>query len=312
MTFPVFRLVLVMVTVGLTSLCAYYWYVVKHLGLPISSLLPATALLLPLLNAVAVNFSTTSAVQDSRFRGSPKWNMQIGIIQFLLVIVETVIITLSATNLDAESVSCPLERQWQKFYRAKNGPAIRTIQDTLGCCGLNSPLDRAYPFPSKGVNGSVCRDTMHGNKSCFGPWRQQEQIASGVFMSVALITLVSKVFVLVATRSNNSYLQQLVYGEFPAYKRVSSGFIEPPEDEEENENNGDRSRGRIADVEGNAAPRTAVSTPENGLRLRPDERTRLLVEDGSRRLYEDESEIWGNERPERERETSESVNVRHN
>jgi hypothetical protein len=67
--------------------------------------------------------------------------------------------------------------------------AIRTIQDTFECCGLNSVVDRAFPFGQP----STCAITYGRSNSCFGEWRKAEQINAGLLFLVAVIVFVLKV-----------------------------------------------------------------------------------------------------------------------
>lgn len=112
------------------------------------------------------------------------------VIGFQLV-YETIIATLALTHMiPPANLACGLNDQWQKMYRDKNGEAIKAIQDSFNCCGLNSVVDRAYPF----VNGkpSKCATIFERNKSCFGEWRKAEQTNAGLLFLVALLVFAVK------------------------------------------------------------------------------------------------------------------------
>ena len=77
------------------------------------------------------------------------------------------------------------------MFAQKNEKAIRTIQDSLDCCGLHSVVDRAYPFSG---GRSKCSEIFGRNKSCLADWRKTEQTNAGLFLLVALVVFLIKVF----------------------------------------------------------------------------------------------------------------------
>jgi hypothetical protein len=107
---------------------------------------------------------------------------------------ETIVATLSLTDIVP---NCGLEEQWQRLYSNKNGDAIQRIQDRFSCCGFNKVKDRAWPFPQgtpeDNRGADQCRRLYGRDRSCVGPWRQAQQINSGLLFTVAGTIFVVKV-----------------------------------------------------------------------------------------------------------------------
>lgn len=83
------------------------------------------------------------------------------------------------------------------MYRNKDSGAIRRIQERFNCCGFNTVVDRAWPFPhgrpEDGYGADQCKRMFGRDMPCSGSWRQAEQINAGMFFTVAIIILVLKV-----------------------------------------------------------------------------------------------------------------------
>jgi len=79
----------------------------------------------------------------------------------------------------------------------KDANAIRTIQDRFHCCGFNTAVDRAWPFPrgkpEDGYGADQCTKTYRRDRPCVGPWRQAQQKNAGFFFALATIIFVTKV-----------------------------------------------------------------------------------------------------------------------
>lgn len=95
--------------------------------------------------------------------------------------------------LPPETLRCSLNDTWGRLFgniEHRDGRAIRAIQDSFNCCGLNSVKDRAFPFGEP----STCAVVYDRTKSCFGPWRQAEQVNAGLLLLVAVVVFIVKVF----------------------------------------------------------------------------------------------------------------------
>jgi len=93
--------------------------------------------------------------------------------------------------------NCGTEEQWKKLYMNKDANAIRTIQDRFYCCGFNTAIDRAWPFPhgrpEEGYGADQCTKIYRRDRSCVGPWRQSQQASAGVFFTLATFIFIIKV-----------------------------------------------------------------------------------------------------------------------
>ncbi len=112
----------------------------------------------------------------------------------LLFIYDTIIATLALTYMAPPSdLKCHLEGQWAWLFSNKNVEVIRRIQDRHQCCGFNSVQDRAWPFPDRSHAAMACHEAFGRQRSCFGGWRQDEQITGGLILLVAVVSFLLKV-----------------------------------------------------------------------------------------------------------------------
>lgn len=174
----------------LLLLSSYSYSQIRFLSLPISQALGLFTVVLPLITGVS-----TQGAYGLIQRSSKKENYHltiplIAVIGFQLI-YETVVATLAMGYIVPPSaLKCGLDERWQFLFRQKNEKAIRTIQDSFDCCGLNSVVDRAFPFSG---NRSECANIYGRDKSCFAEWRKAEQTNAGLFLLVAFVVFVIKV-----------------------------------------------------------------------------------------------------------------------
>ena len=83
--------------------------------------------------------------------------------------------------------ACLAESKWSHLFRTKNEAAIRSIQDTLHCCGFNSMHDRAWPFPSKSIDAHTCERTTGFAVSCGSSWQHEFLIAAGLNLAASVV-----------------------------------------------------------------------------------------------------------------------------
>jgi hypothetical protein len=95
---------------------------------------------------------------------------------------ETILATLSLTDIVP---NCGLEDQWKKLWRNKDADAIQRIQDRFSCCGFNTVYDK--------LGADQCKRLYGRDRSCVGPWRQAQQMNSGLLFTVAGTIFVAKV-----------------------------------------------------------------------------------------------------------------------
>jgi hypothetical protein len=79
------------------------------------------------------------------------------------------------------------------LYRAKDANAIRRIQDRWSCCGFNSPVDRAWPFPHGKIGPTYCQEFLERNTACAAPWGEEEKKMAGVLVGITVAVFAIKV-----------------------------------------------------------------------------------------------------------------------
>jgi hypothetical protein len=176
--------------VALTGFAIYALHKIRTHNLPIPTTLGAFALALPAVAGLILEALTgTGTSQQAAIKWAPGLGSKHTLSQYattLLFIYETALATLAGTYITpASGVRCDLDTRWRKLYQAKNGEAIRRIQDAFQCCGLHSTLDMAFPFPSKDRGADACVKMHDGRKwSCFDEWREEERAVAGVILAV--------------------------------------------------------------------------------------------------------------------------------
>ena len=162
---------------------------IRILSLPVSQSLAIITLVLPLVIALSTRAAYSLPCTYSA-QARPLLYLAIFIIQ---LICETIIATLSLTYMGP---NCRLEEQWARLYRNKDGNAIRRIQDRFECCGFNTAVDRAWPFPhgrpEDGYGADQCERMYGRDMPCVGPWRQAAQINAGLLFTVVMVVFVVK------------------------------------------------------------------------------------------------------------------------
>jgi len=111
------------------------------------------------------------------------------------------------------------------LFAQKNGNAIRAIQDAFDCCGLNSVVDRAFPFSG---GRSQCSEVYGRKKSCFANWRKAEQTNAGLFLLVAFVVFLIKVVSIISLLTGPSWAGSKWVHPF---RRHTNGDVEQPEED---------------------------------------------------------------------------------
>jgi len=173
---------------------SYAFYQIRLLSLPISQIVAIFALILPIVTGLSVKAVYNILCFHVNNLGRTRPTLCLLLVLAFQFIYETVIATLALTYMVPPSnLNCRLDEQWQRLYSNKDETTIRRIQDRYDCCGFKSVLDRAWPFPAKGVSAGACQTKFGRTQSCAGPWRQAEQINAGLFLIVAAVIFVTKV-----------------------------------------------------------------------------------------------------------------------
>jgi hypothetical protein len=177
----------------LTSLSyAYSW--IRYLGLPIPDALALFTVVLPIITGISMQGLWGLIQRTSKTEPFQLSIPLVAVLAFQLF-YETVVGTLALTYiLPPSSLRCGLNDMWQSYFVVKDGHAIQRIQDTFNCCGLNTVLDRAFPFEDQ--HASQCAQVFGRTESCFGPLRKLEQTQAGLLLLVAVLVFVVKVSLL--------------------------------------------------------------------------------------------------------------------
>lgn len=167
-------------------------------------LLPILAVVLPALLSILRNrtrrhvISSLTTQDEQPHRITPLARPVIAV----LSLVDISLVASAATAVTSISLNCSLSETWSHLFRSKNAAAIRTIQDTLACCGFQSPRDQAYPFPDHNHGADACLATFNRDVPCHPLLRRQAQQTLGTFIAVGAFALAVKaVLTLFTTRS---------------------------------------------------------------------------------------------------------------
>jgi hypothetical protein len=63
----------------------------------------------------------------------------------------------------------------------------------LHCCGLRSLHDRAWPFKDRDHGDNTCEVQIGYKRSCFSPWKEQQQLTSSMVVVAALLSWLCRV-----------------------------------------------------------------------------------------------------------------------
>lgn len=162
-------------SLGVADCDRIVWTKTLGLSLPLPLFIPVMNTLFPLLAGV-----TAVVVQGIRAR---LHDYRIRTLLYLMkhsaLILPLILLALSTQYASpSQLLSCAMETEWARRFQEKDDRAIRTIENSLHCCGFNSLHDRAWPFPSRGVGANACEISLGYTRRCADPWRQQEQAAA--------------------------------------------------------------------------------------------------------------------------------------
>ncbi|KAK3060536.1 hypothetical protein LTS18_008327 [Coniosporium uncinatum] len=197
----------------LTALAAYALHLTRYYSLPIPTILSAFTLALPPVAGLALSSATSLRTLNTSRASLTRKNPQAAATWFyvtilVLIIYETAVAALAGTYFGPTGgLTCGLDEEWRRLFRNKDGNRIRQIQDAGECCGLHSPRDMAWPFPSKQVEAGSCAARYdRGDSSCFGFWREREQVAAGLMVLVVALVFVWMILVVTVPLDQGSWL----------------------------------------------------------------------------------------------------------
>ncbi|KAL6892326.1 hypothetical protein GGI43DRAFT_191691 [Trichoderma evansii] len=197
-------LVVLLTSTVLFGIAAVVHFHSAHLSLPVSSAITILTALLPIVSFLN-SFIYPSLLHSARNSSNPLHRLSPTILQTLQGLLTTILATLLFQNVvPSETVECLLDNQWMRMWRDHNAEAIRLIQDTLNCCGLNSVKDRAYPFPKKGVT-ITCPEMFGRDLACRGPWKSALRSSTGTDFGVVVAVGLLQVLSLLMTREGTNW-----------------------------------------------------------------------------------------------------------
>lgn len=188
------------------GMAAYALQTSNALTLPVPNILSALGLALPPLAGLALETSLSMTTAAARTKPDAQ-HIRPYVLQLVaafFLIYEAVLATLAGSHLaPVAGLDCALRERWQHLFRTKDGPAIRAVQDRFDCCGLASPRDMAWPFPSAadGRGSDACLVRYDRTAACLGPWREAERRVAGLLLGVALGVFIWQVSNLAPTLS---------------------------------------------------------------------------------------------------------------
>ncbi|KAK4656290.1 hypothetical protein QC762_310050 [Podospora pseudocomata] len=186
----------VVLIITLTGLAIYQHHTSTTLSLPLSPTLTFLTILLPLLSLLTTSLSFFSSSHPRK----PLLPLLSNALQLLLTIILS---TLFGATLTSPYLPCALQTTWRSLWTSHSATPIRTIQDSLSCCGFKSTKDMAWPFPSSGNNGDVssCEKQFNRHTPCAGPWEDALNKTTGVELGVVVVAGVVQLLSLVVFKT---------------------------------------------------------------------------------------------------------------
>ncbi|KAI9641057.1 hypothetical protein NHQ30_010485 [Ciborinia camelliae] len=207
---------------------SYSYSQIRLLSLPISQALALFTIVLPLVTGISTQ-GAVGLIQRANKKEQNQLTLPlIAVIGFQLV-YETIVATLALTYMiPPKSLHCGLEDTWQKLFSSKDERKIRAIQDALNCCGLRSVNDRSWPFRTDAHASGNCVELTNRSQSCFGTWRQAEQINAGLLLIVAIVIFIVKVISIMNLLTTSFWKRS--YWSRPIH-RITNGDTEAPQED---------------------------------------------------------------------------------
>ena len=147
---------------------------ILKLSLPFPSAIILTNTVLALLAKISVYLRPGRDIRNKK-----RWHLVSFVVSFYIFHVLSVVLAVqsSMNGLWQDDRLCHAELQWKRWFQAKD-ERIRSIQDQLHCCGFNSMVDRAWPFPARGVNADECQRNSGFSTSCGPIWQERLRVVA--------------------------------------------------------------------------------------------------------------------------------------
>ncbi|CCF33522.1 tetraspanin [Colletotrichum higginsianum] len=194
-------IVFILITLGLLTTAIIVHVSSTNLFLPTAPFLSILPILLPIIGTINAFYYPRLLFNASRSTARAE-QLFPTIIQTLQGILTTAIaVLLLQSALPGDDLNCALSTRWQRMFSAKDESSIRSIQDSLDCCGLNSVKDRGWPFA-----GNVrCAERFSRDTPCVGPWREATVRNSAIDLGIVLAVGVLQVLTLLFMQSASNW-----------------------------------------------------------------------------------------------------------
>ena len=182
----------------------------KYYNLPIYNAQTALTIALPPLAGVAIEI-TLMINERLAAKGQLQTSRIFQVVMGFFLAFETALATLAGTHISPPgSLTCALRERWQDLFQAKNGHAIKRIQNAFSCCGFNGLQDMAFPFEEDSTHGKdACIVRYERSETCIEPWRMEERKVAIMLLVVPLAVFLWKVKDYHATTSASAMLTLL-------------------------------------------------------------------------------------------------------
>jgi hypothetical protein len=142
-------------------------------------------IILPLVNLAAFGHAITRAAPAVLTR------IRTTLPVVFLLMIDTVVVALSSNTLTRSFTECSYERHWTELFRAKDGDALRNIQDSLDCCGYRTVNHMPYPLPP--MNTTECTNVTGRTHACSAPWVESGQSTAQMVAGICMVLAIAKV-----------------------------------------------------------------------------------------------------------------------
>ena len=179
-----FLLALAVLALSSVLIAAFSWAQVVSFSLPLPAVYPALNLFFTVVTIFAVPISRrlVSKFQKQAIRSLLPYLTSLSTLALFAILICSLFYA-----IPSDIQTCAADTRWRRMFETKNEIAVRRIQSRLRCCGYNSLADRAWPFPSKGVDARTCERTQGYYIACGGLWRQEQQWAAGMTALASLL-----------------------------------------------------------------------------------------------------------------------------
>ncbi|KAK9494306.1 hypothetical protein V1508DRAFT_42676 [Lipomyces doorenjongii] len=173
-----------LVTVLLQLIGLLQLYNVVRLGLPIPPVVPALAMILP----VVALFLSMLPVACWRHFAERRFFYP-AIVAGNIVFTAHVLGKLCSRSVRSHASKC-YEARWERWFQSKSCK-IGRIERALQCCGFSTPYDRAFPFADNTSWSDLCVKKYHFTDACADKWAYETDMVAKSCMFVFFMVLLA-------------------------------------------------------------------------------------------------------------------------